>query len=654
MALTAEQQRILEQANAPQGSRQLTPAQAEMLGIAPTESQGLRTFMQGATGGWAEEAEAWIRAAVPGAPEYSVIRDQLREKIRAYKSANPSKALTQEILGGLTQGVLVAAFTRQPAAAASVMANLRRLAGVGAAEGAIAGAGYSEGQTVPEVAGDVATTAAEGAVLGPAIGGATQGGGLVWEGFMNYVRQKFGDRPATAVQSELLRLAQDAGKTPDEIVADIADGRIMAENRTLQSSVRAYKSAGGEPAATLDQGIRTRRTETRRAATDALNRGLSPTGRAQNMARWFDATDDALRKAESDDYKRVFDNVPQVDQQTGLLLQDVLQRFPEVRSELGRYYEASSLVPLYKVGDNGAISIVRAPTLEDADVAYRLLRDETDRLFRSGSGTMADVTRQSRDMLKQTLDAEYPQLQAIRDAAALRRRAKDAFKEGKRAFSMNLDELGVQMDRYQGAPETLAAFRAGALMQARNAIPRRKNIFSNIGDPDSAEAAVLDTIFPEASRDEMARLASIAGDAQELYQRVLYGSGTAPQQAAASRIGTGAQSIEEATRAVSGDPRAIVATIDRVMQGMAPQLDDAQRGQVVRTLLSQDPQFVRRMLTGQGNLSELQARIGQLVQMGGRGVQSAAINQAGQENEYMAPRVEPGIKSLMDLFGGEQ
>lgn len=109
---------------------------------------------------------------------YRDIRDIARGQTEAFRERNPKTALASEIVGGLATGGAglargVGAAGRQmaqrgiaqrgiPAAAAPVATG----AGIGAAEGALAGLGYTEGDTPEAMARDVAEGAAVGAALG--------------------------------------------------------------------------------------------------------------------------------------------------------------------------------------------------------------------------------------------------------------------------------------------------------------------------------------------------------------------------------------------------------------------------------------------------------------------------------------------------------
>ena len=102
--------------------------------------------------------------------EYEKVRDEYRKMFKEAEEVNPKSYLSGNVLGGMSTGLLTGG--------AGVVANvgktgLRELAKqglkIGAAQGAASGLGYSEGETLPELAKDTVTNA----LLGGAIGGVT-------------------------------------------------------------------------------------------------------------------------------------------------------------------------------------------------------------------------------------------------------------------------------------------------------------------------------------------------------------------------------------------------------------------------------------------------------------------------------------------------
>ena len=632
MAMTPQQQAMLQQANDPESG--LTPLQRTMLKQVDTGSWGarLRTFGQGASFGWNDEAEALIRSVLPGGREYEVERDELRQKLDQYRKDHPGEAISTEVAGALLPtGLALASGFGAPAAAAKVgrLAQLARVARVGAAEGTVAGAGYSEGETPRRVAEDAAMGTVTGAIAAPLMTAGGQAVGNLAAGLVDTARTAIGNRASTAVQAELQRLAEGTGKTVDEIVADIMEGRIMAENRTLQAAVRAYKSKGGDAGAYVTEQVPLRRGETRQAAQEGLQEGLTPgISTDANVFRAMKNTDDELRDMERAGYKEVFGGVPELDPQTGRAMEHVLQRFPDARTEIERIYSNSErLVPLFDMDPNGALRLTRAPTLEDAEIVRRALNEEASKAYRGGSGTLGEGYADAEKSLRAALDTNYPELAGVRQQAAVRRTMRDQFTEGRRAFNMPADELEVVFEQVKKDPAKLQAFRAGVMDAVRNKMKRQQNITAKMADPERQEGAVLRIVFPEEGAEQMAQRLSIAGDSEEMYNRVMFNSMTAPEQAASKGIGSRG-SVEDAARMAQGDPIAIMSGIQRALAAASPGLNDKQRMEVVRALFSEDPDFVRRALTDDTLTRQLVDRFAEKARIMGRGARTGGVQQS--------------------------
>ena len=101
------------------------------------------------------------------------------------------------------------------------------------------------------------------------------------------------------------------------------------------------------------------------------------------------------------------------------------------------------------------------------------------------------------------------------------------------------------------------------------------------------EGAILSSV-PEENIEDVARRLETAGRAYETEQQVLFGSQTAPQQAAASQIGT-RMSAEDMLRMSQLDPLAIMQQAGRIISQAAPQLSERERMQVVNVLMSEEP-----------------------------------------------------------------
>lgn len=589
------------------------------------EPQKFRTLLQGATYNWADEAEALVRSILPeslGGGEYSQIRDELRQKLLAYKEQNPGEALTYEIAGALIPGIATLGIPGMAGASGL------RLAGMAGLEGLTAFGGQMEGVPTKEDLPQAAAATGVSAIGGPLAQKAISGGGILFSKFVNFARETFGDKPANAVQAELRRLAEGTGKTIDEIVQDVIDGKIMAENRTLQAAVRALRSKGGEAGAIITEAIPLRRAATRQAAVESMQEGLAP-GMGSNVIRALKATDEKLGEIERQSYQKVFGEVPETSLDIARNMQDIIQRFGDVRSALGKLYNERNLVPLFKESESGEILLQRVPNLEDAEILRRAIDEQASSLFRAGEGARGQVAADAAQALRGQLDEAFPQLASVRESARIRRVVRDQFQEGRSALGMNVDELEIKFEEAQKlGDEAIRAFRAGVMDSVRNRVRRSPGIMGRLADPDRQEGAALRIVYPEDSIDDIQRKLDIASGSQELYERVLFNSMTAPEQAAASQMGL-ATTMSDLTRAFRGDPMAIIALASKKLASAMPQLSDKDRTNVAKVLFTEDPDVIFKALTDNQYMDEFLRQAAKVANVAGSGVRSAFGQQIG-------------------------
>lgn len=587
-------------------------------------SQRFRSAVQGLTYNFGDEIEAGIRSILPeslGGGEYAQIRDELRSKLKAYKQQNPGEAITYELMGALVPALGTMMIPGMQAA------GPLRLAGIAGLEGATSYVGALEEAPTSKDILPAAITTATSAVGGPIIQKATGATGSLFSRIVNFARETLGNKPANAVQAELRRLAEGTGKTPDEIAQDVMDGKIMAENRTLQAAVRALRSQGGEAGALITETLPARRTATRTAAMEGLQSDLA--GAEGNVLRNMRASDKQLGDLESEGYKRVFGEGTEATPEIARTMQDLIQRFPDARDTLNKLYGERNIVPLFGADEAGAITLKRIPTLEDAEILRRAMDEQASTLYRSGSGSRGEAAAEAARALRSQLDEAFPDLASVRQSASQRRTIRDMFAEGRKALSANADEIELLFEQAQGKGDAaVRAFRAGVMDAIRNRSRRSPSLMGRLADPDRQEGSILRIVYPEASVDDIQRKLDIAAGSQELYDKVLFNSMTAPEQAAASQMGL-ATTIEDVTRIAGGDPVAAVNLVAKKIATAMPKLSDKDRLGIAQVLLTEDPNMVLRALTDQGSLDELIRRAMKVANVAGAGVRTATTQQLG-------------------------
>lgn len=588
----------------------------------PVESQKFRTAMQGATYNFADEIEAAVRSVLPeslGGGEYEAIRNELRQKLSAYKEANPAEALSYELAGALVPAIGMMAVPGLQGGGALRLGTIAGAEGLGSYFGQL-------DEVDDATALDAGLATGISAVGGPLAQKGLSAAGAGGSKLIKFVRGRFGDAPATAVQSELRRLAEATGQSVDEVIQDVMDGRIMAENKTLQSSVRALRSQGGGAAREITEQLPARRQATRAAAMEGMQEGLAP-GMSGNVIKAMKATDEELGRLEREAYKAVFGGIPNVNTALAREMESILGRFPDARAAMGRIYRKRNTVPLW---DEERNILRRMPNLEDAEILRRLIDDEASVLFRGGSGTEGAATADIANAFRKMLDDAYPDVRSVRADAAVRREMRDQFAAGQKALSMNADALDVAFDEVKGKGDAaVRAFRAGVMDAIRNASRRRPALMGRLADPERQEGAVLRVVFPDEGVEQIQKRLEIAEGSQDLYGKVFQNSMTAPEQAARSLMGTGDISAFEMREMLTGNPAALISGLGKMISNAMPQMSDADRTSVARVLLSDDPQLVMRALTDNTQLDKLLAKIQQIVNAGAAGARTGVAQQTG-------------------------
>lgn len=589
---------------------------------APVESQKFRTALQGVTYNFADEIEAFVRSALPeslGGGEYEKIRNELRQKLSAYKEENPGEALSYELAGALVPAIGMMAVPGLQGGGAA------RLAAIAGTEGL--GSYFGQLEEVDDATlGGGAAAGLISAAAGPAVQKGLSAVGTGGSKLIKFVQGKFGDAPATAVQAELRRLAEATGQSVDEVIQDVMDGRIMAENKTLQASIRALRSQGGGAAREITEQLPARRQATTAAAMEGMQEGLSP-GVSGNVVKAMKATDEELGRLEREAYEAVFGGIPNVNTKIAREIESILGRFPDARRALTSIYNKRNTVPLWNEGRN---ILRRVPTLEDAEIVRRLLDDEASVLFRAGSGTEGAATADVAKALRKMLDESYAGLRSVRADAAVRREIRDQFDTGRKSLAMNADELEVVFDQVKAKGDAaIRAFRAGVMDAIRNRSRRSPSLMGRLADPDRQEGAVLRIVFPDENIEQIQRRLDIAAGSQELYNKVMFNSMTAPEQAARSLMGTGDISAFELREMMTGNPAALISGLGKMISKSMPEMSDADRTSVARVLLSEDPQLVMRALKDNTELDKLLAKIQQFVNASGKVASTGVTQQTG-------------------------
>jgi hypothetical protein len=597
----------------------------------PAPTQRLRSMAQGATLTGADEAEAYLRS-MTGENYESALAD-IRSKTKAYQQQAPMESLGYEALGGLLPTAAVtlasggtAAPATIPQAAMSVAPVIRGLVGTSALGGLYGGTtGFLSGEgDVYERLSRVPGGTLTGAVVAPVVKTAITGTGMLVDKVTDFARRLAGGRGAKIVETELQRLAGDTGLTTDEIIDRIARGEIMAENSTLLAAVRGLYAQGGKPATTLMSSLTRRPEELRTSVLTDMQKTLA--GQEGNVLKQFKLNDKELKQLESEAYKDAFGTGGVIDSTLLQSVTDALKRSPSAVKDINDIYVAQTgKKPFFSFDKDGNINFNRTPNLEDAEVIRRGIQTSVDQAYQSGRGGVGGALKEVEQALRDAIDTSSKKLGNARLQAAVRRSAKDAFDDGRKVFGKTADEVSILVDELSQKPGALSAFRAGTMDAIRNRMTTgtRTSMMANLANENSKEGLILRTIYPGDELAGILQRINTAAQSQASKNYILGGSPTAPTLLQAARTGMNI-SAEEIANVMTANPVTMVTSAVNIVKKVAAQqnknMTEAQRDQVAKILVSEDPNLVRRALTDTSAMAVLQKKLNDFSRFAGKTV----------------------------------
>ena len=607
------------------------PTQAAAAPVAAVPTQRLRTGLLGASLGTSDEIEAALTAPFTGRT-FEQQRQNIMGKVKAYQKDQPLASLGYEALGGLAPGIALAPYTGGTSLSLTIP-SLLRTAGVSGVEGGVTGFMSGEGD-VFERAARVPQAALTAAVAGPAAQTFVKGATGLATGTVDFARRKLGLRPAKAVEAEIQRLATESGMTPDELVAAIGRGEIMAENKTLTEAVRGLYTMGGKASETIRSGFEFRPSTLRATAMKDVQKGLAPDGRS-NIMMQHRMDEEAIKAAEKAMYDAAY-------AQGGVVTQPLLQSFataakrsPKTAAEISEYYQTQSgKSPFFRFKPNGDVEFARTPTIEDMEILRRGLQEQVNVAYTGGKGATGEALKDLETALRAQIDLAAPAVGQARTQAKTVRTNAEAFTEGRQALSKSADEVEVMFSRMN--PGQIKAFRNGLMdaLRARSATGSRFSMMRNLANEETKEGQILRMVYPGDMLEDT--LASIQRSVQSkaATDRILGGSATASSLKQADRFGMGV-SADDVRQSVSGDMFALYRTLRKVVNLNTPNLTEKQRDDIAKVLVSTNPDVVRRALTDDSAMTALLNAI----RTGGARLSSGAASSAAQisGNRYQQP-----------------
>ena len=579
---------------------------------AEPDTQRLRSALQGTSFKFADEAEAYLRSL--SGENYDTALADIRGKIKDYEKSRPVESGAIELSAGIPMALAASWLTggtATPVVARTLLPTLARVAGVGAVQGGLTGAGGAEGDAFSRLVGGTTGFVTGGLVAPAVVGGMKLVGGTILDPMMDYTRRKFGDRGAKIVETEIQRIQQQTGLDPDQIVQKIARGEILAENPNILGIVRAYASGGGDASRTIRESLTTRpvalRQKTIEQMASELNAGTEP-----NVLKKFAQSEVERTTARNALYNKAYDEGGVITEEMLNSLTDAMQRSPSAYELINKLSQAQlKTKPFFTMNEAGEVTFIRPPTIRDMEIARRGLKADINRKYTSGEGDIAKELQPYEEKLRGLINKSAPAVGEARAQAASDKLTTSSFNEGKNAFAKSPDQVQIDFEKLMTAsPEAVSAYRAGIMAQIRNKMSMggRTSMMANLENIESKEGQILRIIYPQDKVDDILKLARVAAQSQKASGTVLGGSPTAQTLMESKNIGMNI-SPQEIGAVFSGDAFTTMRVASKIIQKNAPNLTPEQKQQVAKVLVSEDPALVLNALKDQSGMAILQKRL---------------------------------------------
>jgi hypothetical protein len=231
-------------------------------------------FEQGLGMGWGDEAEAYLRSKL-GQGSYEENMAKINQEQGQYAKENPYTSGGLEFIGGVVPGIASMAL---PGGQLTGAAQLARLVGMGAGQGAITGAGAQPDNR----AAGAGSGAAIGGGLGLAIPGVAKGGSeaLKWlserlaptaANVTKRATEKLGSalkQTGTRPQDITTQMAEDSARGVPSVLANTSRGAVDLAETVAQRT--------GEGARKIEDALWDQRLGAKERTYSQVNKGLNP------------------------------------------------------------------------------------------------------------------------------------------------------------------------------------------------------------------------------------------------------------------------------------------------------------------------------------------------------------------------------------------
>jgi hypothetical protein len=462
---------------------------------------------QGVGMGWGEEAEAWLRSKL-GNESYETALPRIREEYGQYAKQYPITQGVSEFVGGAAPGIgMMFVPGMQPA-------GLMRLGALGAATGAVSGAGSA-------TEGDRVSGAGGGALIGGGLGVSLPIALRAAGGAGKWLRERLFSTPQVVQDRALEKMTEamrQAKVTPREVQVKMAQDRAMGvpsvmanANPALRDLAEAVAQRAGAGSNAIENALTTQRLGARDRVKAQTTAALKPadyyglednlTAQLRNNAKslyekayaYGDVDDPRIVEVlKNPQFKAFFDKargIADTEAQTAKLKGEDPLKFalPEIYKPSGRFDASGAEI----------LDLVKLPDVRTLDYIKRGIDATIDSGFR-GKGMSTAEASALRDLRKQfvnAIDENVPDYKFARKTYAGDLETLDALRMGREEFKdLDPEQVKKMVDAMSSGEKD--AFRTGVARYFYGIIGKQSN------EPNMAQRI----IGPEDMQKKLAML----------------------------------------------------------------------------------------------------------------------------------------------------
>jgi hypothetical protein len=537
-----------------------------------------RAFLgQGLGMGWGDEAEAFFRSRL-GDEKYEDALQKIRQEYAQYSKEAPIASTVAEFGGGMAPALGMMFLPGAQAAGAAqaqrtTAGTLARLAGLGAATGAVSGAGSA-------VEGDRLSGGAAGATLGTAIGLGTPIALRSAKGAGSWLRDRLAPSEAVIASragEKFSGAMKESNLTPQQIEQMMARDRVMGVPSTVANVdyamadlAEAVAQRTGKGTRKVEKTLTQQKAGSRERTYQQVAKGLKPGDYYADEAKlvqdlrskagtmydeayaWGDVDDprivEALKNPQFQSFFAKARSIADTEAQAAKLRGEDPSRFalPEIYKPTGKFTESGAEI----------LELTKLPDVRTLDYIKRGIDASIESGFRGQGMSTAEASalRSLRKEFVNAIDENVPAYRAARQEYAGDMEVIDAMRAGLQDFGKLDSEQVVKMVAGMGKAEK-EAFRTGVARSLYGKVMDPSTNFNAasriINSPETVSK--LQPLFDDPAHFRLFQTA-LEREAQLFQQanKILGGSQTAKRGAMREALDEGPGVGEAVANAVTG------------------------------------------------------------------------------------------------------